>query len=441
MSTGESLSTVNKYLDELNKYSDRTIYSFSDMTANIGKFTNAGVGLKDAVAAIKGVSNEAAISGANAEQASHAMYNFAQALSAGYVKLIDWKSIEVANMATMDFKQNLLDTAVALGTVVKKGEDYYTTTTNAKGATSDAFNATKNWNDNLQYQWMTTDVLIQTLGKYTDETTELGQKAYAAASEFKDAGQMFAAWKEAIGSGWEHTWETIFGNFEESKKLWGFIDSIIGDYIVKTFAAKNATLDAWKKMGGRNSLMRSFTNTLAAAVAVLDTFRVAYRAIFPEKNAKEIKNITDAFEAFTKKLIMSRDKVDKLYRTLKGLFTIVKIVKNVLGVGLKTALQVVSKLLGISVNSILDLTAVLGDGIVQFEKFGNISGIAAKSVDFISSAIAFAIKNIEYFAKAIWNWKGTQEVIKFLDDRSCWRQKVYRFLFLHMTIFYLNILK
>jgi hypothetical protein len=416
MSTGESLSTVNKYLDELNKYSDRTIYSFSDMTANIGKFTNAGVGLKDAVAAIKGVSNEAAISGANAEQASHAMYNFAQALSAGYVKLIDWKSIEVANMATMDFKQNLLDTAVALGTVVKKGEDYYTTTTNAKGATSDAFNATKNWNDNLQYQWMTTDVLIQTLGKYTDETTELGQKAYAAASEFKDAGQMFAAWKEAIGSGWEHTWETIFGNFEESKKLWGFLDSIIGDYIVKTFAAKNATLDAWKKMGGRNSLMRSFTNTLAAAVAVLDTFRVAYRAIFPEKNAKEIKNITDAFEAFTKKLIMSRDKVDKLYRTLKGLFTIVKIVKNVLGVGLKVALQVVSKLLGVSINSVLDLTAVLGDGIVQFEKFGNVSGVVAKGVDLVSSAIAFAIKNIEYFGKAIWNWKGTQEVIKFLDD-------------------------
>lgn len=416
MSTGESLSTVNKYLDELNKYSDRTIYSFSDMTANIGKFTNAGVGLKDAVAAIKGVSNEAAISGANAEQASHAMYNFAQALSAGYVKLIDWKSIEVANMATMDFKQNLLDTAVALGTVVKKGEDYYTTTTNAKGATSDAFNATKNWNDNLNYQWMTTDVLIQTLSKYTDETTELGQKAYAAASEFKDAGQMFAAWKEAIGSGWEHTWETIFGNFEESKKLWGFIDSIIGDYIVKTFAAKNATLDAWKKMGGRNSLMRSFTNTLAAAVAVLDTFRVAYRAIFPEKNAKEIKNITDAFEAFTKKLIMSRDKVDKLYRTLKGLFTIVKIVKNVLGVGLKVALQVVSKLLGVSVNSVLDLTAVLGDGIVQFEKFGNVSGVVAKGVDLVSSAIAFAIKNIEYFGKAIWNWKGTQEVIKFLDD-------------------------
>ena len=81
--TGESLATVNKYLDELNTYSDKTIYSFADMTQSIGKFTNAGVGLKDAVAAIKGIANEAAVSGANSNEASRAMYNFSQALSAG----------------------------------------------------------------------------------------------------------------------------------------------------------------------------------------------------------------------------------------------------------------------------------------------------------------------------------------------------------------------
>ena len=42
-SSHESLETVNKYLNDLNTYSDQTIYSFSDMTASIGKFTNAGV--------------------------------------------------------------------------------------------------------------------------------------------------------------------------------------------------------------------------------------------------------------------------------------------------------------------------------------------------------------------------------------------------------------
>ena len=44
-----TLDMVNQKLDELNTYADKTIYSFSDMTTNIGKFTNAGVDLKHMV--------------------------------------------------------------------------------------------------------------------------------------------------------------------------------------------------------------------------------------------------------------------------------------------------------------------------------------------------------------------------------------------------------
>lgn len=124
-SSGADLELVKDKLEELNKYADDTIYSFSDMTTNIGKFTNAGVDLDMAVAAIKGISNEAAVSGANANEASRAMYNFAQALSAGYVKLIDWKSIELANMATVEFKDQLLETAVAVGTLEKAADGMY----------------------------------------------------------------------------------------------------------------------------------------------------------------------------------------------------------------------------------------------------------------------------------------------------------------------------
>lgn len=116
MSTGSSLEEVNKYLQELNTYSDKTIYSFQDMTSNIGKFTNAGVGLEDAVMAIQGVSNVAAVSGANANEASRASITLRRPWSAGYVKLIDWKSIENANMATVEFKTQLLESAVACGT-------------------------------------------------------------------------------------------------------------------------------------------------------------------------------------------------------------------------------------------------------------------------------------------------------------------------------------
>jgi hypothetical protein len=47
------------------------------MTNNIGKFTNAGIKLEDAKA-IQGISNEAAVSGANADEVLRSMYNFAQ---------------------------------------------------------------------------------------------------------------------------------------------------------------------------------------------------------------------------------------------------------------------------------------------------------------------------------------------------------------------------
>ena len=231
-STGESLETVNEYLNELNEYSDRTIYSFSDMTNNIGKFTNAGVKLEDAVLAIKGVSNEAAISGANANEASRAMYNFAQALSAGYVKLIDWKSIENANMATVGFKQELINTAVAVGTLTKTTDGY-------KTSSGTVITPTKNFNESLQDQWMTTEVLIGTLKNYADETTDIGGRAFDAAQDVKTFSMMMDTLKEAAQSGWAATWELIVGDFEQGKALWTKVSNVLGDVIGKSAEARN----------------------------------------------------------------------------------------------------------------------------------------------------------------------------------------------------------
>ena len=242
-STGESIETVNKYLEELNEYSDKTIYSFSDMTQNIGKFTNAGVKLEDAVMAIKGISNEAAVSGANANEASRAMYNFAQALSSGSVKLIDWKSIENANMATMEFKEQLIDTALEMGTLIKVGDKYKSTTIDATGKVSDAFTATSMFNESLSSQWMTTDVLVKTLKNYADETTEIGKKAYEAAGEVTTFSKMCDTLKETAQSGWAKTWEIIFGDLETAKKIFTPLTETIGGLINKMSDFRNNLLE------------------------------------------------------------------------------------------------------------------------------------------------------------------------------------------------------
>lgn len=328
-STGESLATVNEYLNELNEYSDKTIYSFSDMTQNIGKFTNAGVKLEDAVLAMKGISNEAAVSGANANEASRAMYNFAQAISAGYVKLIDWKSIELANMATVEFKEQLLETALALGTVVKEGDMYRSTTTDANGRTSELFSTTRAFNESLSAQWMTTEVLVSTLREYADETTEIGAKASKAATEVKTFTQMFDALKESAQSGWAQTWEHVFGNFEEGKTLWTSINNVIGDMISKSADSRNNLIKGafssnWDKLvdklGEANISAEKFEETLTDT---LDKNNVSV-----ENMVKKYGSLGKAFQAgaidskLLKKAIDSiTGGVEKLQLKIDGIFS------------------------------------------------------------------------------------------------------------------------
>lgn len=377
MSTGASLEEVNKYLQELNTYSDKTIYSFQDMTSNIGKFTNAGVGLEDAVMAIQGVSNVAAVSGANANEASRAMYNFAQALSAGYVKLIDWKSIENANMATVEFKTQLLESAVACGTLTKTADGMYKT---VKGNVIDA---THGFNDSLQDQWMTTEALVSTLRDYADETTEIGAKAFAAAQDVKTFSQLMDTLKEAVGSGWANTWEILFGDFEEAKELWTGLSQVIGGFIDAQADARNEMLQGWKDLGGRTKLIEALKNAFEGVQSVIKPIYEAFREIFPPTTAQQLYDITENLRKFTANLKLSDTASANLKSTFKGLFAILDIVKQAFS-AIFTAIRPLFGTLG---DGILGFTGGIGDAIVAFDEFIKTSGAFQKVGEGIATVI------------------------------------------------------
>ena len=323
------LEVVNEKLEDLNKYSDKTIYSFKDMTANIGKFTNAGVNLDDSVAAIQGVANVAAISGANSQEASRAMYNFSQALAQGSVKLIDWKSINNANMGTVAFKQQLLDTALALKTVKKEGDHYISTTKDMNGHVSDAITSTKGFEESLSHQWLTTDVLTQTLKNYSTDVREMttdqlneykqslldvgytakqvegiietSKKAFESATEVKTFTQMIDTLKESLGSGWAQTWEIVFGDFREAKKLWTGLNNTIDGMLKPIGETRNAILQLWKDDGGREAIINSFSNLRDAVENLLAPVKELWKAFTPNisHTGKGLATISKGIEKLT----------------------------------------------------------------------------------------------------------------------------------------------
>lgn len=303
-----TLEAVNKSLAELNRYSDKTIYSFSDMTQNIGKFTNAGVDLETSVKAIQGVANVAALSGANANDAARAMYNFGQALGSGVVKRIDWNSIVNANMSTQDFKQSLIDTAEQLGVLKKVGDKWTLSTLSGEAATKKAFDANENFLDSLSDEWMTAEVLTKTLNRYANEQDELGKKAMVAAQQVTTFSKLMDTLQESMGSGWMNIWQAIFGDYDEQTKLWTGVfqelDGIISGFFsfwVDT-EKKSGVLDIWKQLGGRSDLIQGFSNLWAAAKEFVVPIRDLFLNLLPPVSGESLAKLTNGFKVFTERL-------------------------------------------------------------------------------------------------------------------------------------------
>lgn len=404
-SEGTKLEDVNKALDELNKYSDQTIYNFSEMARNIGTFTAAGVKLEPAVSAIKGISNLAAVSGSNAEQASTAMYQLSQALSTGKVSLMDWNSVVNAGMGGKVFQEALKRTArshgVAVDSIIKKEGSF---------------------RDSLSKGWLDSKILTETLAQFTGDLSdeqlrsqgytkeqikdiqELAETAKNAATKVKTMSQLIDTLKETAGSGWADTWELIFGDFDEAKELFTSLNDVIGGWIKTSAEARNKILGDWKKLGGRTHLIEALKNIFEALGRVLGPIGQAFREIFPRTTGQQLYDMTLAFENFTKRLKISDATMENLKSTFKGIFAIFSIFRQLAHGVIKIVLSVFDALAGPGAGAgggFLAITAKIGDFLSGIDAMLKKTQIIKKVFDTIGGSIAFVIKLIWDLGKAI----------------------------------------
>lgn len=194
----ERIDLVNEKLDELNHYADKTIYNFTQMTANIGRFTAAGVELETSVTAIQGIANLAAVSGSTSQQASTAMYQLSQALSAGSLKLQDWNSVVNAGMGGKIFQDELVRTAKALGITVDKTITETVETVDSKGkkvtkkvkktvkkTVDELIRDAGSFRESLSDGWITADVLTEALSHFSWDFEELAKNSRKSEEEIE----------------------------------------------------------------------------------------------------------------------------------------------------------------------------------------------------------------------------------------------------------------
>lgn len=406
-SKGTTLDQVNNALDELNHYADMTIYNFTEMTRNIGTFTAAGVDLDTSVAAIKGIANLAAVSGSNSQQASTAMYQLSQALAAGTVKLQDWNSVVNAGMGGQVFQDALKETAKVHGIAI-----------------DEMIKDEGSFRETLSKGWLTSDILTETLAKFTGDLNEdqlrtmgyaddqiksimeMGKTANDAATKVKTFTQLFDTLKEAAQSGWTQSWEIIVGDFEEAKELLTEVSDTFSAVINASADARNKMLQDWKDLGGRTMMIEAVKNVFEGLVSVVKPVREAFHEIFPPMTGKQLADITERVRDLTAKFKMGEESSKNLKNTFKGVFAVLDIV----GQAFKAVAGGVGELIGLFLpagNGVLSLTGSFGEYLVKLDETVKKTDVFGKAVstvvDIVKTAITFvktAGEKVKEFGKA-----------------------------------------
>lgn len=249
--TGKSIAKVNGYLSKLMWFSDETSYSFTDMTQSLGQLTASGGDIEKVIPMIMGMANATAYAGKGASEFSRVIYNLNQSYSQGYLSLMDWKSVELAGVATAELKKQIIETGVALGKI-KEGDvtvGTFSSTLSKKWADKEvmetAFGKFAEFSEAVKKMVDANPGMLasQAIDALADKYDEVTVKAFKAAQEAKSFSEAVDATKDAVSSGWMETFDILFGNYEEAKGFW----SDLAEEFWNIFAGGAAGRNNWLK--------------------------------------------------------------------------------------------------------------------------------------------------------------------------------------------------
>ena len=429
IATGKSIDEVGEVLEDLNWFTDETSYSFTDMADTMGKFAASGEkDLTKLESTVKGIATWAAASGANASTASRVMSQLSQAYGSSVIKLQDWRSVESANMATQTVMNKLIAEGgdAAQAAVAKYGS----------------------FRDSLQAGWLTTDKFNAVMadyseginqanyenGEFTKGTTAFSESVFRAAQEARTFQDVLNALKDAVQSGWMHTFDILIGNKEEAARFFTGLANMLITVADAFTELRNSMAQAFVDADGRNSALSVLVNIMNGLYRILTPIADAFKEVFPTNFGTVLAGATKSFADFTKNIQLTAPQMETLKEVFVAIFSVLKgglsVIKAILKLlsplgkvlisvakAVGNLLQVVIYEIGQAIKALVQskqLQQVLGIVLSTLKTFGAVAlGVVVKAVDAIVVAFKklesadFKMPSLEAFLKKIANLGNT----------------------------------
>lgn len=158
----------------------------------------------------------------------------------------------------------------------------------------------------------------------SDMTYTLGRRAFAAAQEAITLKQAWDALADAVSTGWMRTFQLIFGNYEEAKKLWTQLANWLYDLFAEGGNIRNELLSEWhlSDTGGYKDFIQGIYNMMDAVTSFRDTiktilsdFSISWEDLLSVTN---LTSVVSKFNSFSSSLSESLSKVQKFLTIFRG---------------------------------------------------------------------------------------------------------------------------
>ena len=196
--------------------------------------------------------------------------------------------------------------------------------------------------------------------------------------------------------------EALANLADEAKKSGGDINTLINDILAP-------------KRSGRELFLEGLTNILTAIIKPLQAVGDAFGSVFG-MNSDELYGVIEAFNTFSKSLIMDGDTVDNLTRTLKGLFAIIHLVATAAGNTFTVAFNIANAILGFFGTNLLEVTAILGDALFSFDQWITSGDLIRTALEGIGAALSWLLGPLGDFLSYASDLLGIGDIVQTIAD-------------------------
>lgn len=256
------------------------------------------------------------------------------------------------------------------------------------------------------------------------------------------AGEDYSAVQKLVNKVWERTngtWSDstitaddltdVVNNLSDSElKSTGYTDEQVkalrelAKQAEETDVPLNELIANLEKPSAKDLLIDSFRNALQGITSVIRSLKSAWSEVFrSSKNTGALYAIIDAIHTLSEKMVVSEERADKLKRTFKGLFAVLDIIRMFAGGALKFVFKVLKEVLALFNIEVLDLSANLGDALVQLRDWLKENDLIAKAVEFLAPLIKEVVAVTKEAATEVYNWvKNNEKLQRIFKTLSKW---------------------